>query len=380
MVPSNFYRLIKVFIVLFIYFTIIPIVKSQEVRFAVITDVHSGFLSDVDKRLKVFIDKAKEENVDFIIQLGDFTSYMNDEQSKSFMDIWNSFPGKRYHVVGNHDLDNSNKSEVKKYLGLNNTYYSFDINKIHFVVMDDNHIKKGDNYIDYEYGNYFKEDEKNTEYYGNKELQWFKNDLTKTDLPIVIFSHAGFLARDHSKVETIIKNYNDSLKQGGVILSMNGHGHSDVLKFLNKTPYLEVPTASHTWTGERAEPFTTVRFIITSINTNEGKIKIKGYSKDVDYQKDLPSHYGKITSYREFSYIPYRLCADFTYKINDKTMVFENKSCGEAKDYHWYFGDGEQSVEKNPTHTYERKGKYSVKLIINNTDSRSIKIDTLNIN
>lgn len=45
-----------------------------------------------------------------------------------------------------------------------------------------------------------------------------------------------------------------------------------------------------------------------------------------------------------------------------KSVRFQNFSEGDVVRYLWDFGDGSQSVEKNPTHTYQSEGTYTVKL------------------
>lgn len=44
------------------------------------------------------------------------------------------------------------------------------------------------------------------------------------------------------------------------------------------------------------------------------------------------------------------------------TVTFQNFSEGDILRYFWDFGDGYQSIEKNPTHTYQEIGIYTVKL------------------
>lgn len=51
-----------------------------------------------------------------------------------------------------------------------------------------------------------------------------------------------------------------------------------------------------------------------------------------------------------------------TIQCNNFTVNFQNQSSG-ATDYKWYFGDGDSSVETNPTHTYRDTGKYTVTLV-----------------
>ncbi|MBS2212313.1 PKD domain-containing protein [Carboxylicivirga mesophila] len=50
----------------------------------------------------------------------------------------------------------------------------------------------------------------------------------------------------------------------------------------------------------------------------------------------------------------------------DETVKFTNYSTGSTA-YEWYFGDGELSTEESPEHTYQNGGKYTVKLIVDNS-------------
>lgn len=51
-----------------------------------------------------------------------------------------------------------------------------------------------------------------------------------------------------------------------------------------------------------------------------------------------------------------------TIQCNNFTVSFQNQSAG-ATDYKWYFGDGDSSIESNPTHTYANTGIYTVTLV-----------------
>ena len=60
--------------------------------------------------------------------------------------------------------------------------------------------------------------------------------------------------------------------------------------------------------------------------------------------------------------------ADFTAEPTSGpaplTVKFTDKSTGEIDSWSWDFGDGGKSTEKNPTHTYQRPGRYTVKLTV----------------
>ena len=61
--------------------------------------------------------------------------------------------------------------------------------------------------------------------------------------------------------------------------------------------------------------------------------------------------------------------AFFTYEQDDATFVFTDMSDGEDLMYYWTFGDGSNSQEENPTHTYMEGGEYLVTLYIAASDS-----------
>ena len=46
--------------------------EPKPLRFGLCADVHKDIMHDADSRLKAFIDDAKDKDLDFIIQLGDF--------------------------------------------------------------------------------------------------------------------------------------------------------------------------------------------------------------------------------------------------------------------------------------------------------------------
>ncbi|KKG26616.1 PKD domain-containing protein, partial [Methanosarcina sp. 2.H.T.1A.15] len=50
------------------------------------------------------------------------------------------------------------------------------------------------------------------------------------------------------------------------------------------------------------------------------------------------------------------------------TVSFTDKSTGSPAAWKWTFGDGTNSIEKNPVHTYNKSGKYSVTLTASNAD------------
>lgn len=62
------------------------------------------------------------------------------------------------------------------------------------------------------------------------------------------------------------------------------------------------------------------------------------------------------------------------------TVQFQNKSTGDITSYLWDFGDGQTSTSKNPSHTYQNAGAYTVKLTVTGTGGSDTKARTNYIN
>ena len=112
------------------------------VRFGLITDLHHRqFDQDESARLRAFAKAVDSSSPDFVIQCGDFTQFKGSEV---IVEAWNRISGPKYHVLGNHDMDQCGKDEFLKLWGMEKSYYSFDRGGFHFVVMDRNFLKTGD--------------------------------------------------------------------------------------------------------------------------------------------------------------------------------------------------------------------------------------------
>ena len=90
--------------------------KHKSVNFAIISDIHHDIMHDGEERLQAFINTANENNVDFIIDLGDFC--FAKDSNRPFLNIWNGFTKDKYHVLGNHYMDICSKDEYVNFTGM----------------------------------------------------------------------------------------------------------------------------------------------------------------------------------------------------------------------------------------------------------------------
>lgn len=230
-----------------------PFKNGSKVQIGFITDVHHGLCPDALQRLDKFLSEASLRKLDFIIQGGDFCH--PNELGKECIDLWNSFSGDKYHVLGNHDMDKATKEETMAFYGMANSYYSFDKGDFHFIVMDGNYIKKDGSYHDYGHANFYIEQE-NRSLVHPDQIDWLREDLDKTDKPTIIISHQafdeiwdGWSSPSRFSVRKVIDDANNNEFQK-VIACFCGHHHLDAHSIINDVHYFQMNSASYYWAGK----------------------------------------------------------------------------------------------------------------------------------
>ena len=71
--------------------------------------------------------------------------------------------------------------------------------------------------------------------------------------------------------------------------------------------------------------------------------------------------------------------ADFSYSANGLTVNFTSTSTGTIQSYLWQFGDGTQSTEANPTHTYAEANTYRVILLVRDSDGSNATLQDVTV-
>ena len=226
---------------------------EEGITFGLMADPHQDLLHDVEQRMEKFIDTAQSRSVDFVLQLGDFC--FPKKENKAFMDIWNTYRGPRYHVLGNHDMDVSSKEETIDYWGMPGKYYSFDEKGYHFVVLDANYINQGGKYTDYDHANFYIDGHLRT-WINPEQLEWLAADLAATKLPTIVCSHQSLVSdlwgiKNRTKVQRILEQANEEAGFTKVIACFNGHNHIDYYRKLNGIYYIDINSMSYLWVGSK---------------------------------------------------------------------------------------------------------------------------------
>jgi predicted phosphodiesterase len=265
--------------------------NSGKVVIGLCSDVHLPTMHDSEYRIRTFIDSMKIAQPDFIIELGDFGTPA--EKYRHLFEIWNSFPGEKYHVIGNHEMDGGfSREQAVAYRKMQNSWYAFDKNQFHFIVLDGNDPKepgaKG-----------YKQ------FIGDAQLNFLETELAHSKYPVVIFSHQGLTnyadaageiygVENAAQIREILETHNQQNPRKKVIACFNGHSHNDYAEPVNGIWYVTINSMSYKWLGEEFEyiryspevdrdfkwikytaPYKEPLFAIVEISS-EGHIKIRG--------------------------------------------------------------------------------------------------------
>lgn len=217
---------------------------AEPLRIGIIADVHAHdldspiegkWMSNTEPRLMQFVDAMNGWPADVIIQLGDFVNGwivlgVDPGDPSRIPDILSwadgllaAFEGPRLHVVGNHDVYNLDKDQIREALGLDSTYYSLDVNGFHLVVLDVQFDEQGVD-LAHTYTGV-------AGFLPEAEMRWLQDDLAISQLPTVICVHQRIDGFVEEWGRPLIANAGD-LQQllagdGDVIAVFQGHAHAD---------------------------------------------------------------------------------------------------------------------------------------------------------
>ncbi len=249
----------------------------------VIADLHHGLAPTALTRLEAFMDAVAKKLPASILQLGDFN--YGDPDSEVCTNLWKQFSGPKHHVLGNHDMDKFGKDHMLERWGMPHRYYSFDQGGFHFIILDRNNLKIDGKFTAYETANFYV-DGKYRGFADDEQLEWLADDLDKTNLPTIVFSHQGLGMPDqvypppeaNRPIENVLANANRSRTAPRVLACLCGHHHIDRYHFQDNIHYVWINSASYYRVGEeygRMAPYTDPLFCFLTCR-GDGTIEIEG--------------------------------------------------------------------------------------------------------
>ncbi len=214
------------------------------------SDVHLPTMHDSERRISAFIDSMQTAKPDFIIELGDFLT--PEEKYAPYYELWKSYPGPKYHVIGNHEMDGGTSlEEALAYRDMEHSYYTFEQKGFLFIVLDGNDKK-------------FPGQKGYRSYIGAAQIQWLREQLASAKMPIVVFSHQGigsdpgnpgerYSIENNAEVRAVFEAHNREKPESRVIACFNGHTHHDQAENRNGIWYITINSMSYKWLGEDYE-------------------------------------------------------------------------------------------------------------------------------
>jgi len=212
-------------------------------RFGIITDIHYTPEEQAGRTsagLDRCIERWTKEGAEFVIQLGDLISREGPEAESDLIvarDMLARFPGKVYHVAGNHCLAVP-PERYKAIMDLDNLYYTFARHGTRFIFidgMDVSAVNEPNTEADRHLLAYYRDVVKAPIYcgaIGARQLEWLVNELDlalKNEEPVIILSHLPLLEETTDEKHGRLWNHEEVvailLRYPNVRTCFSGHYH-----------------------------------------------------------------------------------------------------------------------------------------------------------
>ena len=224
------------------------------VKFSVFADLHylpNIFYTEAKERLQKIGERAVENDVDFMIHLGDLTHEPSTD--RKIVEQYNALPLATYHCIGNHECQGDTYEAVLKAYNLEKGYYYFDKNGFRFIVLDLNYMREDGKAVHYDLGNYFRRKAgAQLVTFEENELVWFKETVMASPYPCILFSHHSLEHLNNGMSFDELKsvwNLFDELNRDKqrIVMAVNGHHHKDNLRIFKNIVFLDLDSASYEW-------------------------------------------------------------------------------------------------------------------------------------
>ena len=237
--------------------------KGTEVKFCVFADLHYAprvFPNDTPEFLEKILKRAEDNNVDFVLHLGDFVHH--PKALKKFVGRYNDFKIKALHTLGNHETDGSTYEEVLEAYRLACGHYFYDVNGFRFVICDNNYYKFPDGHVEHyshAHGDGGKVKGVKLGWMPEEQVEWLRETLERSPYPCVICSHYSFERErrsvpNYQAVRDVINEANRR-HPGRVRLVMNGHEHIDNLRVLDNVLYFDFNSANYQYYAKKHDRY-----------------------------------------------------------------------------------------------------------------------------
>ena len=210
--------------------------SENTLRLGLVTDLHHADKQPAGTRhYRETLEKLDEAALKFesagvstVIELGDFIDAADTVETelgylKTINRHFSAICKDRHYVLGNHCVDTLNKEEFLDGVQQAKSYYSFDRQGFHFVVLDSCFRHDGTPY-----------GRKNFQWTDANlppdELEWLQSDLEDTTKPVIVFAHQRLDVSDSHGVKNNAEVRRILEASGKVSAVFQGHSHKNDLK------------------------------------------------------------------------------------------------------------------------------------------------------
>ena len=256
--------------------------QASPLRVGLVTDLHYADKGPAGTRhyretlakLEETAQQFERERPTFLVELGDLIDAADsvDVEQRYLKTINREFSAihkDRHYVLGNHCVDTLKKEEFLGAVEQKESYYSFDRNGFHFVVLDSCFRSDGKPYG----RKNFKWTDANVP---NDELQWLMADLQANDKPVIAFAHQRLDVTNNHGVKNNAGVRKILESSGSVLAVFQGHSHQNDLKDIGGIHYCTL-VAMVEGSGEENNGYS-----LLEIEPN-GTIRLKGFRKQKKY-------------------------------------------------------------------------------------------------
>ncbi len=269
------------------------------IKFAVIGDchhTHSGNLNKTrdcttaKKRLETLIDQLNEQELDFVMSLGDLGDGRSDDEIPEILEVYKRSKNPVYFTIGNHDLHRRNATEVAKLFGIPAPFYDFKIKNFRLIVLNA-----------FERSRYSYENKDDMDFYWNyvethkwrKMQEWpgFMTDASFNKLKnildnakkdgenVIMFSHVPVLGEacdQYSFILDFSRLLNLMDKYDNIRAYFAGHMHSGGFAFRNGVLHKTMEALCETLRLQQPKPNATI------VTADDTKMVLDGIGNEPD--------------------------------------------------------------------------------------------------
>ena len=255
--------------------------ETARLRIGLVTDLHyadkpaagTRHYRETRGKLAEAAAEFQRQGITCLVELGDLidaaeTVETEQRYLKTINREFSAICDDRHYVLGNHCVDTLKKEEFLGGVGQAKSYYSFDREGFHFVVLDSCYRGDGQPY-----------GRKNFQWTDanvpQEELEWLAADLEGTKNRTIVFAHQRLDVSDNHGV----KNNADVRKileaSGNVLAVFQGHSHQNDLKEIHGIHYCTL-VAMVEGSGEENNGYSTMEI------QRDGTIQLNGFRKQAD--------------------------------------------------------------------------------------------------